>query len=310
VLSGSAAPRPARRLFDNPYLLLALASLFWSGNHIVGRSITGLVPPFAIATLRWLIAAVVLWPIARPYLARDWPLIRRHGGVLVFLGMTGGALFGALQYLGLQLTTALNASVLNSLAPVLIAAFGAIRFRDRLTRLQALGIAISLAGALAIVTRFDMRALAGLTLDTGDLVIVLNMGVFAIYAIYLRRRPPIHWLSFIFVLSVVSALGTMPLFAWEHLSGARLQPTWPTALAIAYVAIFPSVLAFVFWNRGVEAIGANRAGVFLHLVPLYSAVLATVLLGERLMGYHVLGFALILTGVRLAARGAPPIDPG
>jgi drug/metabolite transporter (DMT)-like permease len=310
VASEPAAPRAAWARFDNPYLLLALASLFWSGNHIVGRSVAGLVPPFAIATLRWLIAAIVLWPIARPHVARDWPVIRRHGGILVFLGLTGGALFGALQYLGLQLTTALNASVLNSLAPVLIAAFGAVLFRDRLTRLQALGIAISLAGVLAIVTRLDMPALAGLTLDTGDLVIVFNMGVFAVYAIYLRRRPPIHGLSFIFVLSVVSAAGTMPLFAWEHLSGARSQPTWPTVLAILYVSIFPSILAFVFWNRGVERIGATRAGVFLHLVPLYSAVLATVLLGEQLMAYHVLGFALILTGVRLAARGGPPIEPG
>jgi drug/metabolite transporter (DMT)-like permease len=136
------------------------------------------------------------------------------------------------------------------------------------------------------------------------------MGVFAVYAIYLRRRPPIHGLSFIFVLSVVSAAGTLPLFAWEHLSGARLQPTWPTALAILYVSIFPSILAFVFWNRGVERIGAARAGVFLHLVPLYSTVLATVLLGEQLMAYHVLGFALILTGVRLTAGGGPPIEPG
>src|SRR5277367_4438716 len=156
----SRAARAVRGFFTNPYLLLALASLFWSGNHIIGRAVTGLVPPFAIATMRWLIGAIVLWPIAREHVVRDWPVIRRHWRILMFLGLTGGALFGALQYLGLQLTTALNASVLNSLAPVMIAAVGAIMFRDRLSRLQVLGIATSLAGALAIVSRLDLRALA------------------------------------------------------------------------------------------------------------------------------------------------------
>src|SRR5579862_7692686 len=191
--AGSRAARAARRFLTSPYLLLALASLFWSGNHVIGRAVTGLVPPFAIATMRWLIGGLVLWPLAREHVIRDWPVIRRHWRILLFLGLTGGALFGALQYVGLQLTTALNASVLNSLAPVLIAAVGAIMFRDRLTVLQAIGIATSLVGALAIVTRLDVQALADFRLGTGDLVIVFNMGVFAVYAIYFRLRPPIHW---------------------------------------------------------------------------------------------------------------------
>ncbi len=301
----SAARRWARGLFDNPYLLLALASLFWSGNHVVGRALTDHVPPFTLSTLRWLIGAILLWPIARPRLARDGPLIRRHWGILLFLGATGGTLFSALQYLGLQLTTALNTSVFNSLTPVMIAAVGALIFADCLTRLQLLVIATSLAGALAIVTRCDAQVLTELRFNRGDLVIVLNMAVFAVYSVYLRRRPPIHWLSFIFVLAVVSTLGTLPLMLWEAAAGMIWRPTVPTVLAIAYVAGFPSVAAFVFFNRGVERIGANRAGVFQHLVPLYSAILATALLGERLFAYHVLGFALILTGVRLTARAAP-----
>ena len=301
----SVGRRAVGGLFDNPYLLLALASLFWSGNHIVGRAIAGYVPPFTISTLRWLIGALLLWPLARRQFVADWPLIRRNWGILLFLGATGGAMFSALQYVGLQLTTALNTSVFNSLAPVLIAAVGALMFRDRLTARQTIGIATSLAGALAIVTRCDLGAVTELRLNLGDLVIFLNMGVFAVYAVYFRRRPPIHWLSFIFLLSVVSALGTLPLMAWEALSGATAQWTAPTVLAVGYVAIFPSVGAFVFWNRGVEIIGANRAGVFLHLVPLYSALLATALLGEQLRLYHVIGLVLILAGVRLAARRAP-----
>jgi drug/metabolite transporter (DMT)-like permease len=301
------ARRAGRTLFDSPYVLLALASLFWSGNHIVGRAVADQVPPFALSTLRWVIGAALLWPLARPHVLRDWPLIRRHAGILLTLGLIGGTLFSALNYLSLQLTTALNVSVFNSLAPVLIAAVAAISFRDRLSARQMLGIATSMLGVVAIVTRLDRATLAALRFNGGDLLVLFNMLVFAIYSVYFRLRPAIHWLSFIFVLSVISGVGTAPLFAWEHLSGQVLSATWTTVLAVGYVALFPSLGAYIFWNRGVELIGANRASVFLHLVPLYSAALATLLLGEQLHAYHLLGFALILAGVRLAARGAPPI---
>jgi drug/metabolite transporter (DMT)-like permease len=292
-----------RRLFDYPYLLLAAASLFWSGNHIVGRAVAGYVPPYTLSTLRWMVGAVILWPIVHRHVMRDLPLIRRHWAILLFLGMLGGTLFSALNYLSLQLTSALNVSVFNSLAPVLIAGVGAVTFRDRLTGGQTIGIFISLAGAIAIVSQLDWHVLAGFQFNFGDLLVVLNMGIFAVYSVYYRLRPPIHWLSFIFVLSVISAIGTAPLMIWEDLSGEVLPLTWTTLGAVAYVAIFPSIGAYICWNRGIELIGANRSGVFLHLVPLYSALMATVFLGERLMLYHVLGFVLILTGVHVTTRG-------
>ncbi len=309
-MSLSSVGRRTLQRLDNPYLLLALASLFWSGNHIVGRALTGYVPPFTLATLRWLIAPLVLWPIGQAQLMRDGPLIRAHWRILLLLGITGGTLFSALQFLGLQITTALNTSVFNSLGPVMIAAVGALMFRDRLTPRQMLGIATSLAGALAIVTRCDPEIIARVQFNVGDVLIFFNMAVFAVYSVYYRRCPPIHWLSLILVVSVISVVGTLPLMLWELASGLSWQPTPATVLAIAYCAFFPSVAALVFWNRGVAHIGINRAGVFMHLVPLYSAVLATVLLGERLFLYHVLGFALILTGVRLASRAAAPEPQG
>lgn len=292
-----------RRLFDYPYLLLAAASLFWSGNHIVGRAVAGHVPPYTLSTLRWLVGAVVLWPFVHRHVMRDLPAIRRHWAILLFLGMLGGTLFSALNYLSLQLTSALNVSVFNSLAPVLIAGVAALTFRDKLTVGQTIGIVISLGGAIAIVSRLDWHVLAGFQFNNGDILVVVNMLIFAIYSVYYRLRPPIHWLTFTFVLSVISAIGTAPLMAWELLRGEVLQATWATVGAVAYVAIFPSIGAYICWNRGIELIGANRSGVFLHLVPLYSALMATVFLGERLMLYHVLGFVLILTGVHVTTRG-------
>jgi len=297
---------PAHRAFgwlkDNPYLLLALASLFWSGNHILGRAIAGHVPPIGISTVRWLIPALFLWPLARRDLKGDWPLIRTHWGIMLWLGVTGGALFTALQYVGLQYTSALNVSVLNSLVPVLIVAAGAILFRDRIGVRQIAGITTSSVGVLIIIARGQFETLRHLEFNWGDLIIVFNMMVFAIYATYLRRRPQIHWLSFMFVLAVISAASTMPFFIWESVAGNTFKSTLLTAVAIVYVAVFPSVLAFAAWNRGVELIGANRSGPFLHLIPIYTALLATTLLGETLTAHHVMGFVLIIAGVWLASR--------
>jgi drug/metabolite transporter (DMT)-like permease len=298
--------RALGRHAGNPYLLLALAALFWSGNHIVGRAISGEVPPIGISTVRWLIPALILWPLARPHLYRDWPLIRAHWRIVLWLGLTGGALFTALQYIGLQFTSALNVSVLNSLVPVLIVATGALLFRDRIGGLQLAGIATSSAGVLTIISHGDLATLRHLEFNWGDLIIIFNMIVFAVYAACFRLRPDIHWLSFMFMLAVISAAGTLPFFVWETLSGYTFKPTWFTLAAIAYVSVFPSLLAFAAWNRGVELIGANRSGPFLHLVPIYTAILASTLLSETLASHHVVGFVLILGGVWLASRYRAP----
>ncbi|MBS0248311.1 MAG: DMT family transporter [Proteobacteria bacterium] len=304
--TASDMPKPWRRratlAFGNPYLLLALTSLFWSGNHIVGRAAGGVVPPLALSTLRWLIPTVLLWLIARRHIVQDWPTIRTHWKIMLWFGLTGGVLFTSLQYVGLQYTSALNVSVLNSLVPVLIVGTGALIFRDRVTRLQLAGILVSSIGVVVIIAHGDLSTLRELAFNWGDLIIVFNMAVFSIYAVYLRQRPAIHPLSFLFMLGAMSAIGTLPLAVIEAMSGYTLKADWMTFGVIAYVAFFPSLLAYAAWNRGVELIGANRAGPFLHLIPVYTAVLGYALLGEHLYAFHVAGFALILGGVTLASR--------
>lgn len=286
---------------NNPYLLLAFAALFWSGNHIVGRAMAGEVPPVGVSMLRWLLPLAILWPLVRPHLARDWPLIRAHWGAMLWLSITGGALFSALQYVGLQYTSALNVSVLNSLVPVLIVGVGALMFRARIGVVQLGGIALSSIGVLVIIARGQADTLRQLAFNWGDLIIVFNMLLFAVYAACLRLRPPINGWSFMFALAAISVVTTLPFAIWEALAGVTFKATWLTFGAIAYVSIFPSVVAFAAWNRGVELIGANRSGPFLHLVPIYTAVFGTALLGEVLALFHIVGFGLILGGVWLAS---------
>jgi drug/metabolite transporter (DMT)-like permease len=301
----SAPDRPAGladRLTGNAYLILALASLCWSGNHLLGRAIAGHVPPLTISTLRWLLAAAVLYPFVRPHLAKDWPLIRERFGVMVFLSLIGGGMFGALQFVALQMTTALNVSVMNSLGPVMIAIAAAVMFRDRLTGGQFAGILISLAGVMVIITKFDTGALTRLTFNIGDLLALFNMVLWGVYSASLRWRPKIHPASFMFMFSLISGVALTPVMAWEYSTGFVLQPTLLTFYAIAQAVLFSTIAAFMLWTRGVELIGPNRAGVFLHLIPIYSALLTGALLGEPLRFYHVVGFVLILAGVWCASR--------
>lgn len=292
----------AARLFDNPYLLVALTSLFWSGNHIVGRAAAGHVPPVALSMLRWLLPSLALLIFARHLIARDWPVMRARWKMMVWLGLVGGLLFTSLQYIGLQYTSALNVSVLNSLAPVLIIVANAILFKDHVTPLQLTGIMISSAGVLVIIAQGTFEALLHLSFNWGDLIIVFNMTVFAIYSVYVRFRPQVHPLSFLFGLGMLAAIFTFPFAIPEFMSGYTLKLDWMTIGTVAYVAIFPSLLAYYCWNRGIELIGANRAGPYLHLIPVYTALIATTLLGERLHLFHIVGFVLILGGVWLASR--------
>ena len=286
----------------NAYLLLAIGPFFWAGNHILGRAIAGHVPPGGLSVLRWLLAAIVLLPFAISHLRRDWPALRERPWTMVLLAMAGGGLFGTLQFIALQSTAALNAAVLNSTVPAFIVVAAALIFRDAVRPLQVIGIVISLAGVLSIIAKGDPAALRKLSFNGGDLLLVANMALFAVYSACLRLRPAMHWMTFVIALSVVSAIGNVPLALWEIWDGEPLQADLTTLFAVLYVGICTSTIAYACWSRGVELIGAARAGVFLHLVPLYGALLSTLLLGEAVRPYHIFGLALILTGVTLASR--------
>ncbi len=295
--------RLAEYAFNNAYLLLSAMGLFWAGNQVLGRAAAGHIPPIALAFLRWTFATAIVLPFAMPHLRRDWPVVRETWPLLAFLGVTGGGAFNTLQYIGLNYTTALNSLVLNSTAPVLIAIACVFLFNDRLTVRQVIGILISMAGVLVVVSRGELGVLLTLSLNRGDLLILLGMVTTAIYTAYLRLRPRIEWITFLFWMFLASALFNLPLVLIEmFVFGKIIQPTLFTFLTVGYVSIFPSILAYLFFARGVELIGGVRAGIFMHLIPLYGALLAIWLLGEPLALFHVVGFALILAGVALTSR--------
>jgi len=287
------------------YVLLPLAAACWAGNHIVARAVGGYVPAASLSLVRWLLVALLIGLFAGRRIVSDLPELKRSSRLMLFLALMGGSIFGTMQYVTLQFTTALNMGVVGSIAPVFIVAASWLLFRDRLGGLQLFGVSVSLAGVLAIVSQLNVSRLLALSFNFGDLLIIVNMVFWAIYSACLRLRPRVHAMSFLFVFSVFSALFVFPFAAWEFAVGWRLSLEPLTIFAIAYAALATSLLAYMAWNRGVELVGAPRASVFLHTIPLFAAVFATSLLGERLYPFHVVGFVLILAGVSLAARAIP-----
>lgn len=291
-----------RWLYDRPFLLLSFATLSWAGNWVLGRAIRHDIPPIGFAWWRWTVAFMFVIAFALPHLRRDWPVIRANWGFLVVVSVLGISAFNTMAYIGLQQTNAINGMIYQSSAPLMIAFMGFLAFRDRLTAIQGLGILISLVGVLTVISHGEFRRLLGLELSIGDAWILGGFACYSAYSVLLRKRPPLHWLSFLTITFLLGIIALTPVYLWDVARGGTFEPTLANAAAIGYVALFASIMAYVCFNRGVELIGANRAGSFFHLVPLQGTVLAILLLGEELHLFHVVAFVLIIAGVMLATR--------
>ena len=294
--------RPLAWLTDQPYLLLSLTSLFWAGNVVIGRFAAGHLPPIALSFLRWSAAFLILIPLAWRQTAKDWPIIRGHLGIMVILSISGVATFNTLGYWALQYTEALNALLLNSTGPLFVALFSLLLFRIRLTPAQGVGILISMAGVIVILTRGDFGTLAGVRFNKGDIAYLIALLVFGVYSAVAAKRPMIHPLSFMLFTCGCGTLFILPFYLWEMSSGARVTINITVLAVLAYVAVFPSILSYLCFNRGVELIGANRSAPFLHLMPVFGSVLAIGFLGETFRLFHLIGYVLVLAGVFIAAR--------
>jgi len=281
---------------------LVVTMALWSGNHVVGRWATGQIPPMTFSFLRWCGAALIILPFSWSHLRRDWPVIRSNLPIMVLLGVLGSGYYNTLQYIALTETSVTNAAILNSWGPVLIATAGAVFFADKLTGIQIGGLVLSLTGVAAIILHGDVSTLETLAFNRGDLVMLFATGVWAAYTTLLRKRPPMTTLSFAGFTYTFAGFANAPLAAYEYANGQYIVWSWATIAAIAYAAIFASVIGYFLYARSIEIVGPTRAGAFIHLIPLFASGMALALLGEAPQLYHAAGFALILAGVTLASR--------
>ena len=299
-----------KSLWHSPWLLLAATNLFWAGNIVLARGLAGQVPPVALAYWRWTGAFLVAFCVAWPGLKADLPLMRRHWGMMVLLGATGIGSYNTMSYIGLTSTTALNVLLLQSASPLIIILWAFLLFRETPTIRQALGILVSLAGVAAIAAHGSVEVLAHLQLNTGDIWVLSALAIYAFYAVMLRKRPQVKPLNFLVVAMGVGSLMNLPLVIWEYADGARILGGLPSYLGIAYTAVLPSFVAYLFFNRGIELIGAARAGQSMHLMPLFGSILAVLFLHETFQAYHAVGIVLIALGIVLATYRPRAAVPG
>lgn len=285
------------------YATLCIVILFWSGNFIVGRAVGGVIPPFTLALVRWSGALMFLLPFAWRHLRDDRQRLLSHWKAVLLLGLTGVAAFNAFIYSGLQFTTASNGLLLQAAIPALVLVFNRLFFGDRASTLQMVGVTLSMLGVAVIVLRGELAALARLTLNVGDFLVLGGVFCWALYTALLRLRPDCHPASFLTATFVIGAAAMTPLAAMEMADGANIPLRAEVLGAFAYVALFPSLIAYVLYNAAVKNLGAAPAGQMITLMPLFGAGLAALLLGEALVRFHAIGMVLILGGIVLGAFG-------
>jgi len=296
-MTGTGNTRAAALLF------LALANLIWAANWVIGRALRDAYDPITLNFWRWTIAVVAVAPFALRGLAAKREVIVKHAGILALLALLGAAVFQSLVYLGLRTTTAVNAVLINSAAPLFILLCAWLLEGERATLRQLAGVLVSFVGILVIFSRGDWAALAQLEFHAGDAWILLAVAVWGVYSVLLKRRPrELGELHLLFVISAGAVLFLLPAFVLQSLHTAPRMPTAAEAMAFLYFGLFTSVIAFSLWNWGVGVVGPNAAGFTLHLLPTFGTLLAIAFLGETFGAFHAVGIATIIAGVVLATR--------
>lgn len=283
-----------------PFLAGVLAMLCYAGTFVSVRDVAGIVPPAGLTFLRCAAAILILYPLCRTSLRAQRPIIRIHWKYLALQGVLIVLCGNGIMFVGLQFTTAINGSLINSAEPVIIVAIAWLMFRDRLSLIQWLGVLVSLAGVLYLIGRGDPEVLLNLDLNIGDVLVFISIVCWGVYAVLMRHVPPeLDRMNFLFSILVAGAIAVFPFWILETIYYKPTPLSWTTAAVTIGLALFASIFALLWWNRAVEGLGASRAGLLLHLIPVFTVILAVWLLGEEPFLFHAVGIGLIGIGIYL-----------
>ena len=281
-----------------------MTTLLWGGNAVAGKLAVGHVTPMTLVFFRWAIAVAVLLPIGGRAFVEDWPVIRRHLLLILLLGACGFSLFNVIFYAALNYTTAINVSIEQASMPILIIVANFIFFRLWVGWAQALGVALTVVGVVITASHGDLAGLMRLNLNFGDAIMLVAVSLYSGYSVGLRLKPALQWQSLMLALSIAALVTSVPFFVWEVASSVAVFPDSRGWAITLYTAIGASVVSQVAYIRGIEMIGANRAGLFINLVPIFGTLLSIVLLGEDFHIYHAIALALVFGGIWLAEHGS------
>lgn len=310
-MSDNTHPTTAPLLTPSTLGLLLLPPLLWAGNSILGSVVADRVPPITLNFFRWLLAMLLLLPWGWRLLLPSsvmWPHWRRYA----VLGLLGVGCYNSFQYLALHTSTPINVTLVASSVPVFMLAMGAVWFKQRITRRQMLGAALSIAGVLCVLGRGDWQTLLQVELVIGDVYVLIAVLCWALYSWLLSqpKDPPeirSNWVNFLMAQIVFGVLwcGLCTALEWQLSDNPHIDWGWPLYAALLYVALGPAILAYRSWGLGIQRVGPNIAGFFANLTPLFAAVMSTVLLGDAPQTYHAAAFMLIAGGIVVSSRQGP-----
>ncbi|MES9935363.1 MAG: DMT family transporter [Sedimenticola sp.] len=291
---------------NSPQLLLALTTLFWAGNAVVGKVAVGLISGIELSFWRWVIALVLLTPFAYKAVMKDLAYYRRHWLMMLLLGFLSVSVYNTFQYLALQWTSVINVGVVTATMPLMVFTLTWLAGQERASGYQRLGLLLALFGVLLVITRGDLGVLLGLALNPGDLLMLLAVFSFALYSVLIKPLPDdLNRLGLLWVLVFLGVVGILPFYLWDISRHALLTLNLDTGLILLYVGIFPSILSYFFWNRAIALGGANLAGMFCNLIPVYAMVFAVLLLDEKVTAFQLMGMLGIFAGIFLATSFRP-----
>jgi len=290
-------------LYNQATLLVVLTYFFWSMNIVLGRHAMASMPPVALSFWRWAFASMILLPFTWHHLKRDWPVIRQHLPMLCLLGFTGASGYAFASYWGLQYTQAINGLLIQCTIPLIVGVTTYLVIGDKLSTRQLVGIAISFCGVAVILLRGDPDVLHAISFNRGDLWIIFALLIFAFYSPLTRKfRAPMHPMSFLTMISITGTLVIIPLLIWETIAVGTPPFDLHSILIFIYMGVFPSIIAYLCFNRSIQLIGPNRVAQLYPLIVIFGSTLAITFLGERPAWYHLVGTVLIVGGVLLSTR--------
>lgn len=288
-----------------PYLIMVLPPLFWAGNFVVGRAVvSSQIAPITLSFWRWLLAMLILLPFVLKPMWRQRKVIQTHFWKICLLAVLSISAFNSLAYIALQYTTATNATLLNSFIPIFILVIMGLFFKEKISKKQILGVLVSLAGVFVILTRLDLDIIKALSINKGDIWMLAAALDWALYSIFLKYLRPegLSPLPFLGIMVMIGTLVLVPILLINPFNETPIVWNEGMIKALAYIAIFPSIFAYLAWNYGMQKLGAATGGQFIHLMPLFGALMAVVFLDESIHLYHLLGGACIALGLWLSIK--------
>ena len=286
------------------YIYLLLTVTFWAGNFIVGKFASYYnVPPFSLNFYRWFFAWLILAPFTLPEILKHKDYIKENFKLFLILGVTSITVFNSIVYYSLNFTQVISGVLMISTIPVMIMLFASILKIEKTNVFQILGVLFSFTGVILIITKANFEILKNLDFNKGDITMVVAMFSWALYSALLKKQShKLSQLSFLEVIITFGLIFLIPIYFIEYQIGYRITLEKPFIMILSYVVLFPGLASFILWIKGISLIGANRSGVFLHLMPILSAIMAMIIFKEKFMLYHILGAVFIVTGIVLSNK--------